>query len=59
MITGSSDPKEQGWLNEFKAALENGDLELHYQPIVSLPGQNVVGLEALIVAAIVSPCIAR
>ncbi|PJB71445.1 MAG: cyclic nucleotide-binding protein [Alphaproteobacteria bacterium CG_4_9_14_3_um_filter_47_13] len=33
--------------NEFKAALENGDLELHYQPIINLGNGNVSGFEAL------------
>ncbi len=33
--------------NEFKAALENGDLELHYQPIVDLGKGGVLGFEAL------------
>jgi len=33
--------------NEFKLALENGDLELHYQPIVDLGKGGVIGFEAL------------
>ena len=33
--------------NEFKTAIENGDLELHYQPIVDLANGNVKGFEAL------------
>lgn len=33
--------------NEFKAALENGDLELHYQPIIDLGRGGVLGFEAL------------
>ncbi len=33
--------------NEFKAALENGDLEMHYQPIIDLGKGGVIGFEAL------------
>ncbi|HIF24723.1 MAG TPA: EAL domain-containing protein [Micavibrio sp.] len=33
--------------NEFKTAIENGDLELHYQPIVDLSNGRVKGFEAL------------
>lgn len=33
--------------NEFKSALDNGDLELHYQPIVDLANGQVKGFEAL------------
>ena len=34
--------------NELRQALTRGELELHYQPIVSLEGRTVVGAEALI-----------
>ena len=34
-------------LPEIEDALERNLLELHYQPIVSLPDRGVVGLEAL------------
>ncbi|AEP10181.1 EAL domain-containing protein [Micavibrio aeruginosavorus] len=33
--------------NEFQTALENGELSLHYQPIIDLTRGNVVGFEAL------------
>jgi EAL domain-containing protein (putative c-di-GMP-specific phosphodiesterase class I) len=33
--------------NEFKEALENGQLEMHYQPIVDLAKGQVAGFEAL------------
>lgn len=33
--------------NEFKAALNNGDLEMHYQPIIDLAKGTVIGFEAL------------
>jgi len=33
--------------NEFKHALENDELELHYQPIIDLQGGAVIGFEAL------------
>lgn len=33
--------------NEFKDALRNDQLEMHYQPIVSLPDGEVLGFEAL------------
>ncbi len=33
--------------NELKAALKNGDLELHYQPILDLDKGNIAGFEAL------------
>jgi diguanylate cyclase (GGDEF)-like protein len=31
-----------------RAAIANGELRLHYQPIVELPSTNVVGVEALV-----------
>ena len=34
--------------SELRSALSDGQLELHYQPIVGLPGRQVVGAEALI-----------
>ncbi|MCB9965299.1 MAG: EAL domain-containing protein [Rhodospirillales bacterium] len=33
--------------NEFKEALENGDLRLHYQPIIDLSTNDITGFEAL------------
>ncbi|MGZ9109029.1 MAG: EAL domain-containing protein [Micavibrio sp.] len=33
--------------NEFQAALENKELQLYYQPIISMKDGNVVGFEAL------------
>jgi predicted signal transduction protein with EAL and GGDEF domain len=32
---------------DLRAAIAGGELELYYQPIVSLPGRNVIGFEAL------------
>ena len=34
--------------NELHEALERGEFELHYQPIVELHGETLVGLEALV-----------
>jgi len=34
--------------HDLRIALGNGDFVLHYQPRVSLPGQTVVGMEALV-----------
>lgn len=33
--------------NEFQSALENGDLEMHYQPIIDLAKGRIVGFESL------------
>lgn len=33
--------------NEFKSALHNNELELHYQPVIDLEGGGVLGFEAL------------
>ena len=33
--------------NEFRDALEKGELSLHYQPLIDLPGGHVAGFEAL------------
>lgn len=34
--------------NELHRAVQSGDFRLHYQPIISLPGSTVCGLEALL-----------
>ncbi len=34
--------------NELQTAVENGELTLHYQPIIDLAGQRVVAVEALV-----------
>jgi diguanylate cyclase (GGDEF)-like protein len=33
---------------ELRSALEQGQLQLHYQPIYSVPGQQLLGMEALV-----------
>jgi EAL domain-containing protein (putative c-di-GMP-specific phosphodiesterase class I) len=37
-----------GLLGELRRAIDQGELEMHYQPKVSLPGREVVGVEALV-----------
>ena len=37
-----------GLLNGLRAAVEDGQLRLHYQPLVSLAGRRLVGFEALV-----------
>ncbi len=37
-----------GLLAALRHAIENGELELHYQPKVTLVGENLVGVEALL-----------
>jgi diguanylate cyclase (GGDEF)-like protein len=35
-------------VTQFKAALENGEVYLHYQPKVALPSRQILGVEALV-----------
>ena len=44
--------RPDGWTTpELAQAVERGQLELHYQPVVGLPSRHVVGFEALDAAA--------
>jgi diguanylate cyclase (GGDEF)-like protein/PAS domain S-box-containing protein len=40
-------PERLSLLSDLRKAIESGDLELHFQPEVELPGERVVRLEAL------------
>ncbi|NEK59218.1 EAL domain-containing protein [Geodermatophilus sabuli] len=41
-------PERLGLLGELKRAIDTGELVLHYQPKVGLPGEDVRGVEALV-----------
>jgi diguanylate cyclase (GGDEF)-like protein len=51
VATGRSEQERLSRLDTFtglRAAIANGELRLHYQPIVDLPGRSVSGVEALV-----------
>lgn len=41
-------PARLGMLGELRQAIDRGELELHYQPKLSLPHETVMGLEGLV-----------
>jgi EAL domain-containing protein (putative c-di-GMP-specific phosphodiesterase class I) len=41
-------PERLGLLGELRRAIDNGELVLHFQPKVAVPGEQVCGVEALV-----------
>jgi len=44
----TNNPKLINLVSEFETALEKGELDLHYQPIIDLKNKQVCGIEALL-----------